>query len=517
MENFFKQLRLKQILRLGTASAVLSAAVLPGIAFAATFNPTLLVNTESFLEIDDGDGTTNIQLFFGTEELTFDVTDGRFEFTDDLQVQGNLAVTGTAAVTGAATFGSTVGITGNTTVGGTLGVTGTSSLTTLTTSGLATLNSASVTNNATVGGTLGVTGNTTVGGTLGVTGAVTITGATTVNNTILATGNISTNNTVVLNADGTADTAVLTFGGSSAETLSFTSSQFTFSDDLQVQGNLAVTGTAAVTGAATFGSTVGITGNTTVGGTLGVTGTSSLTTLTTSGLATLNSASVTNNATVGGTLGVTGQTNLNGGAVVTGTMTGTSLAVTSGTVRINGVTYNVTGTQGGANTVLVNDGSGNLTWQSNAVANSSGSFMSLHPVYPNVTYKPDGTNNTGQLSQDVITNQNYYIWSTTRGTAQDYDMYVRLQVPENFASWATNGVQVLHNNAGAATVRVDLIDTAGATQAGSATGGVGTINITPSGTYTAGSYMTVKITVSATSAGAARVGYVNLRWITTTP
>ncbi|MFN9954201.1 MAG: hypothetical protein ACK55I_13965, partial [bacterium] len=56
------------------------------------------------------------------------------------------------------------GSTGNTAVAGTLGVTGNTSLSTLGTSGLATLNSAAVTNNATVGGTLGVTGLTSLNG-----------------------------------------------------------------------------------------------------------------------------------------------------------------------------------------------------------------------------------------------------------------------------------------------------------------------------------------------------------------
>ncbi len=52
--------------------------------------------------------------------------------------------------------------TGNTVIAGTLGVTGNTALSTLGTSGLATLNSLAVTNNATIGGTLGVTGATTL-------------------------------------------------------------------------------------------------------------------------------------------------------------------------------------------------------------------------------------------------------------------------------------------------------------------------------------------------------------------
>ena len=75
---------------------------------------------------------------------------------------GTLGVTGntslsTLSTSGAATLNS-VGVTNNATVGGTLGVTGNTSLSTLSTSGAATLNSVGVTNNATVGGTLGVSG-----------------------------------------------------------------------------------------------------------------------------------------------------------------------------------------------------------------------------------------------------------------------------------------------------------------------------------------------------------------------
>lgn len=107
-------------------------------------------------------------------------------------------------------FRTTAGtFSGNVTITGTLGVTGATTLSTLLTSGLATLNSASVTNNVTIGGTLGVTGATSlstlstsglatlnsasVTTTLGVTGATTLTGALAANGgttttTLTATG-----------------------------------------------------------------------------------------------------------------------------------------------------------------------------------------------------------------------------------------------------------------------------------------------------------------------------------------
>ncbi len=106
---------------------------------------------------------------------------------------------------------------------GALGVVGATNMTTLSTSGLATLQSASVTTTLSTGGlatlsSLSVTNNATVGGTLGVTGASTFTGATEVNNTLTAqllavdgTGN-------VLDLTGTSQTqtTVGAAGGASA-------------------------------------------------------------------------------------------------------------------------------------------------------------------------------------------------------------------------------------------------------------------------------------------------------------
>ncbi len=172
------------------------------------------------LEVKDTGGTTQFALDADTGALTAGgtgsfpsvSTDNISELTGGaginmlhdvdmgaaLDVTGNTTIGGTLGVTGLATMGdvdaTTLDTTGNSTIGGTLGVTGNTSLSTLTSSGLASLNSLGVTTNATVGGTLGVTGlstlgdvnandidsatldttgNATIGGTLGVTGATT--------------------------------------------------------------------------------------------------------------------------------------------------------------------------------------------------------------------------------------------------------------------------------------------------------------------------------------------------------
>jgi hypothetical protein len=77
------------------------------------------------------------------------------------------------STTGAASLTS-LGVTNDATVGGTLAVTGATSLSSLSTSGAASLTSLGVTNNATVGGTLDVTGATTLSS-LSTTGAASLT------------------------------------------------------------------------------------------------------------------------------------------------------------------------------------------------------------------------------------------------------------------------------------------------------------------------------------------------------
>ncbi|MDD4287314.1 MAG: hypothetical protein PHO20_01495 [Candidatus Peribacteraceae bacterium] len=94
--------------------------VLPASA-ASSWNPTLLVNTESFSTIDDGDSTTDIELRFGgslNEKLFYDRSETRFQLTRGLYIQGNLTATGSLSVSGATVLD------GATTIGNTLDTTG---------------------------------------------------------------------------------------------------------------------------------------------------------------------------------------------------------------------------------------------------------------------------------------------------------------------------------------------------------------------------------------------------------
>ena len=168
---------------------------------ASSWNPTVLVNTESFNTIDDGDSTTDIELRFGEtlgEKLFYDRSETRFQLTRGLYIQGNLTATGSLSVKGA--------------------MSGTS---------------------------LRVDQNADIWGGLTVSGTTVLDGATTVGNTLDTIGAITTDSDLTINQDNGAADATLTFGNDAGtETLKFsdTANQFEFSDDVSVTGNMTVSG-----------------------------------------------------------------------------------------------------------------------------------------------------------------------------------------------------------------------------------------------------------------------------------
>ena len=74
--------------------------------------------------------------------------------------------------------------------------------------------------------------------------------------------------------------------------------------------------------------------------------------------------------------------------------------------------------------------------------------VTLSPEYPGATFTADGSNNNGSLSSDfcsgtsrlninatacaATSTHNYYQWTTTQASAQDYDVYVRYQLPSDY-------------------------------------------------------------------------------------
>lgn len=132
----------------------------------------------------------------------------------------------------------------------------------------------------------------------------------------------------------------------------------TFSDDMTVSGDAAVTGTLDVTGAGTFDSTLDVTGNTEVTGTLDVTGAVTFdTTLGVTGVTTLDGVTFTDSSdTINGlwTGAVTianGQTSNT--VTLTGVASGDSVFVTPMTGNTNGITVKTAAVTANTVTLIV--------------------------------------------------------------------------------------------------------------------------------------------------------------------
>lgn len=196
------QTRLRTYLA-SVACLTLIVALLGETASAAT---ALLVNTESFELIDAGDGTTDIELRFGTSAQALKyLTSGKFQFTRGLSVQGNLSGSSLRIDNGADIWG-TLGVSGATVLKSTLKVNSTAKV-------LGTLS----------GSSLQVDNNAAVYGQLSVSGA------------------LKTRGDLTINSEAGAADAVLNFGNTTAnQTLKFNNAtqRFEFSTGLSVHGTL---------------------------------------------------------------------------------------------------------------------------------------------------------------------------------------------------------------------------------------------------------------------------------------
>ena len=512
---------------------VFASSPLPVVAQSLT----TLINTESFDEIDTGDGTTDIELRFGgtTNRLYFDTGSGRFIFSTNLGVTGDLDVTGTAS-------GDTVHAEKSLTSSGALSVEGTSNL-----QGALTFGSLLSCPNLQTDASGNVSCNNT--DYIEETELDTITELeaqlTDVTNVIDAT-EIDTESELESILTDVANLIQETEIDTEAELESILTDVGNLIQETEIDSEAeleAIVGVDFATLSQADDRFVNQSGDTMTGQLL-IAQESGSDALSASGALKTESGVVLNykNAaqdavlTFGNDAGAetlrfsdtSNKFEFSNDVEVNGNLSGASLTVSSGAVSINNVSYSFTGTQGGANTVLTNDGSGNLTWAStDSVEDGSGSFLSLHPEYPNVIYEPDGSSNVGRLRLSGSTLYNLYTWNTTRPSLQDYDIVVRVQVPYNFTRWSENAIELNYRTDLGATannsVRMQVFDTAEASDDDS--GVLANTTFTTEtvlgtdlgGTYTPGDYMTIRITPATDNSGQAVVGYLNINWETTTP
>lgn len=373
-----------------------------------------LVNTESFFIIDDGDGTTDIQFQFGDslgEILEYDLANTRFEFTDDLYIDGVLDMTGESI---------------------SVNVDGTAA-------------DSSVDFNAGAG----------VFQYNNATDDFNLSDELTVQGDVNSTGNFEQDGSnLLLDADDTGGDIAIQFGTTLAEVISWdqTNTRFTISDDVYINGGLEVNG----------------------------------------------DVDFNQNLAVEMVLDQ-------------GTAFPTSPA------PVEGQTFYRTD----LDAFYIFDGT---SWIAFADASGQNSIF-LSPNYPHVTFFADAVSNTGQLTYyfDNANVENAYKWVTSRPSLQDYDAIVRVQVPDNFASWdATTPIEFKYKTLTTATAdnQLDFTmqDTADAAAtlsnntalvSGTADTWVESINMAiTGGTWTAGGWFTTTIKLTAKNSGAAEAGSI---------
>jgi plastocyanin len=119
---------------------------------------------------------------------------------------------------------------------------------------------------------------------------------------------------------------------------------------------------------------------------------------------------------------------------------------------------------------------------------------------------------------------NYYKWTTTQSTNQNYDIVVQVPIPSDFSAWASNplAITTYTSNTSNGTITLEARDSANAVQCNFVSVTPGTIvtwatNTTActlsAGTYTAGNYMTLRIRVQSPQNGDVRVGNIVLNYL----
>ncbi len=149
------------------------------------------------------------------------------------------------------------------------------------------------------------------------------------------------------------------------------------------------------------------------------------------------------------------------------------------------------------------------------------------PGYQGAAFEGDGSNNTGQL---YVTNSgaavtNHYIWTSTRSSLQDYDIIIHAEVPTDFVRWDTNPISLYYRTTSGssddAQIDIEVYDTAGTqvTLSGDSADLSNTswttadIGFTGSPTWTTGSGFLIKIRSFAKDSQQVQLGHLRIRQV----
>ncbi|MEM3112596.1 MAG: hypothetical protein QXY90_06110, partial [Candidatus Anstonellales archaeon] len=258
------------------------------------------------------------------------------------------------------------------------------------------------------------------------------------------------------------------------------------------------------------------------------------------GLPILNiGAAGTDFSSTGGLTLADGLTVSSGGA----TISAGGLTVTAGALAVNSdsITSDGTLTINATNTVFIGDGTNGLqideTWGANSGWRGNArptKRITLVPEYPGAVLTGDGTNNNGTMTSDNTTAagtkfRNYYNWANTQSTPQDYDIWISVPIPNDFAAMTatpTLSIDTYTSDLTNGTVLVTVYDSQSTPVADctdvsfTPTGSANTWETKTSttcldtGTYTAGGIMTIKIKLTAAATnGITRVSTISFDYL----
>ncbi len=315
---------------------------------------------------------------------------------------------------------------------------------------------------------------------------------------------------VIIDNDNSATTDItLQFGQSLAKKLSYdiANSRFNFNASLNVQGDLSVSGLINGVDISALGTETGTYLRASSGGGLNLR---------------VGGGSYRINGNVAN-FGGTGAVALRPSATNRVYFTGTGLTVTTGTFPTDKSYIPVAEVTTSAGAITSID--------DRRVLSSDNREQTIErmftPAFEHASYQGDASNNVGQLamSHDNTNNHNFYSWTSTKTSLQDYDVFVRVPLSADFEHWdASSALQVGYRstsaNATDNVLAVQVYDTNGqpVTLGGTSSALVSTswttTDITFSGgTWTAGQEFLIKFTFQAKDTYQMHLGKMRLKYV----
>lgn len=173
------------------------------------------------------------------------------------------------------------------------------------------------------------------------------------------------------------------------------------------------------------------------------------------------------------------------------------------------------------------DGSGGI--QNQRIESSITRYLHWSPAYDGYALSADGGSNdggdsgilvafAGTLGDTDTTDTAYIEWASTTAGVNDYDVIIRVPIPADYSSIGTMTVEYMSDTVLEDTATVSLYDSNDAADSSvvlsSSTWAIDE-TMTPSGTYTAGEHMTIKLHLEAAQNQYIRIGEIKIPYVAT--